>query len=248
MLALVATGNPEHRTVVEAAAHYLVQSQGHAGNGIPETDPRYGAVGAHEGVAPSLETQYLALQALKTASVDLPQAFRDRAAGFITRLQIGLPTDDRATAGSEGGFAQAPARSAEAGAAPVTATATHMAVAALRDLGVPETDPRVQAARHWIAGQYNGSLPATAAASADPFLFYDALVRSMIASGEPVVETPIGATYNWRNDAIRTLLALHRADGSWGVSANSAPYPEADAVLNTARSVNALNGIIHSWR
>ncbi|MBK1630533.1 hypothetical protein CKO31_07195 [Thiohalocapsa halophila] len=247
MLALHATDNPRYTPVVQAAAGYLIRSQGSADNGIPETDARYGAVGAHEDAPPSLETQYWALEALTAAGVDLPQGFRNRAAAFISQLQNSRPGKDESGADYAGGFVSAPEQP-QSGASRATATMTHAAVAALRDVGIPDTDPRVEAARRWIADHYSGGLPVTAAASPDPFLFFDAFVRSMVASGQPVIETPKGGTHNWRNDAISTLLELHRPDGSWGVRANAVLSAETDPVLSTARSVNALNRIIHSWR
>lgn len=247
MLALDATGNPRYAPVVQAAASYLIQSQGSADNGVPETDVRYGAVGAHEDVLPSLETQYLALEALTAAGVDLPQAFRDRAAAFISHLQNSHPGDDEPGADDVGGFAPAPEQPGF-GASRANATMTHAGVAALRDLGIPDTDPRVTAARNWIGGHYSSGLPGAAAASPDPFLYFDAFVRSMVATGQPVLETPNGATHNWRNDAISALLDLHRPDGSWRVGANAGSRADTDPVLSTARSVNALNRIIHSWR
>lgn len=110
--------------------------------------------------------------------------------------------------------------------------------------GLSRTDPRVLAAKDWIARHY--TLDENPGLGTDGYYYYLLVfARAMHATGEDVVVTPAtgrpgapAATRRWRDDLTARLASLAQPDGSFRSIDDR--WMENDPVLITAYSLIAL--------
>lgn len=107
--------------------------------------------------------------------------------------------------------------------------------------GLARTDPRVQAARSWIAENY--TLEENPGAGTDGLYYYFVVfARANAAFGEPTIRTrgPTGrpTDHDWKGDLVHRLAGLQQPDGSF--KSVDDRWMESDPVLITAYSLVAL--------
>jgi hypothetical protein len=110
--------------------------------------------------------------------------------------------------------------------------------------GLTKDDPRVTAAKRWIAANY--TLSENPGVGTDgQYYYYVMFAKAMAASGDASVLTPGGAR-DWRVDLINQLATLQNEDGSFRSVDDR--WMESDPVLITAYSLNALQAARKSLR
>jgi hypothetical protein len=102
--------------------------------------------------------------------------------------------------------------------------------------GLSKDDPRVRAARQWIAQNYTVDENPNVGTDGQ-YYYYVVFAKAMHAFGEPTVPVPSGSR-DWRVDLINKLAELQTADGSFRPVDDR--WMENDPVLITAYTMNAL--------
>ena len=87
--------------------------------------------------------------------------------------------------------------------------------------GVSKDDPRVKAAKQWIASNWtvseNPGMSANPAANSQSGLYYylHTLGRALNAYDEPTITDAKGLSHDWRMELADELATLQKPDGSW---------------------------------
>ena len=239
--ALVATRNPKYQPVIDGGARYLKSIQIDEAKNYQPKDAWYGGIGYSDDGNPDLSNQYLALTALRDASVDPKDPVWQKALKFISRSQNRSESNDQKWAGNDGGFIYMPG----ANTGPFKGTESYgtMTSAGLITLlysGVDKQDPRVKDAYNWMRAHYTlDTVPGTPLKDG-LYYYYHAFAQCMLAYGEPTLTDSKGVRHNWRNELALKLMSLQRTDGSW-VNKDSALWWQDNPELVTAWSVKALD-------
>jgi len=239
MFALVATGNPAYREVIERAQAFLTGLQLDEEEGYTRDHKFYGGVGYGGDERPDLSNMYYAVEALRVSALDPADPAWEKALLFITRTQNRSESNDLEWASNDGGFTYMPGYSPHGGTGSYGAM-THAGLISLIFAGVDREDPRVQAAYDWIRAHYTLEDHPGAKKQQGLFYYYTAFAKSMYAFGEPVVVDAEGIEHNWRNELAAKLIELQGEDGSW-VNPWSQRWWEGVKELITARAVIALS-------
>ncbi len=239
VVALQATGNPRHDTVIRNAQAFLKGLQIDQGEGYTPEHRYYGGVGYGGDERPDMSNQYMALEALSASRLAEDDPVWERALIFISRSQNRSESNDQPWAGNDGGFTYMPGYSPHGGTGSYGGI-THAGLISLLFAGVDRNDPRVQAAYDWIRANYTLEDNPGARDKQGLYYYYAAFAKSMKAFGEVEVTDTSGARHNWRNDLAAKLVSLQGADGSW-VNEFSPRWWEGNPHLCTARAVIALN-------
>jgi squalene-hopene/tetraprenyl-beta-curcumene cyclase len=238
--ALQATGNPKYDTVIKNAQNYIKKLQLDDGEGYDKSHKYYGGMGYGGDERPDLSNQYMAIEALKTTSLDPKDPVWEKALVFISRCQNRSESNDQEWAGNDGGFTYMPGYSPHGGAGSYGGM-TSAGLLSLLFAGADKNDPRVQSAYNWIKNNYTLDDNPGAKGKQGLFYYYNAFSKAMLAYGEDEIETKTGKR-NWRNDLASKLIELHSKEGYW-VNENSPRWWEGDKNLVTAWSVIALDNI-----
>ncbi|HHO59303.1 MAG TPA: hypothetical protein ENJ64_03600 [Thiotrichales bacterium] len=242
MTALKATGNPAYDKVISNAQKFLKGLQLDEEEGYKPDHKYYGGIGYGGDERPDLSNAYIAVEALKSTSLDPKDPVWDKALVFISRSQNNSETNDLDWAKNDGGFAYMPGFSPH-GDAVSYGSMTHAGLVSLLFAGIDKNDPRVQAAYKWITDNYTLDKNPGAKHNQGLFYYYNAFAKSMTAFGEAEITDSNGVKHNWRNDLARKLLSLQNSDGSW-INKESPRWWEGKKDLVTAWSVIALNHVI----
>ena len=239
--ALVATRNPKYQPVIDAGAKYLKSIQIDESKGYQPSNAWYGGVGYSDDGNPDMSNQYLALSALRDASVNPKDPVWAKALKFISRSQNRSESNDQKWAGNDGGFIYMPGSNT----GPFKGTESYgtMTAAGLITLlysGVDKSDPRVQDAYRWMRDHYTLDVVPGTDRKDGLYYYYHAFAQCMLAYGEPTVTDGNGGHHNWRNELATKLVSLQRADGSW-INKDSSLWWQDNPELVTAWSVNALD-------
>jgi squalene-hopene/tetraprenyl-beta-curcumene cyclase len=239
IVALEATGNPAHRTVIANAQKFLTGLQIDEGEGYTSSHAYYGGIGYGGDERPDMSNQYLALEALSRSNLAADDPVWARALTFISRSQNRSESNDQTWAGNDGGFTYMPGFSPHGGTGSYGGI-THAGLISLLFAGADRDDPRVKAAYDWIRANYTLDENPGAPDKQGLFYYYEAFAKSMKAFGETQVVDTAGVPHNWRSDLAAKLVSLQLADGSW-VNADSPRWWEGNPHLCSARAVIALN-------
>lgn len=236
---LQATGNPAYADVIKNGQKFLRGLQLDERAGYAADHKYYGGIGYGGDERPDLSNMYMAMEALRSTSLDADDPVWEKALVFISRSQNNSETNDLDWAENDGGFAYMPGFSPHGGAVSYGAM-THAGLISLLFAGVDKNDPRVQAAYRWITENYTLDENPGAKHNQGLFYYYNAFAKSMAAFGEAEITDSNGVVHNWRNDLARKLLSLQGEDGSW-VNQDSPRWWEGNKHLVTAWAVIALN-------
>jgi squalene-hopene/tetraprenyl-beta-curcumene cyclase len=239
IVALKATGNPAYDEIIANAQKFLLGLQITEEEGYDPEHRYYGGIGYGGDERPDLSNQYMAMEALRTTAVDPDDPVWERALIFINRSQNRSESNDQEWASNDGGFTYMPGYSPH-GDTGSYGGMTHAGLIALIYAGVDRNDPRVRAARDWVAANYTLDDNPGALNGDGLFYYYEAFAKSMAAFGEDEIADADGNVHNWRNDIAAKLLELRDSDGSW-INERSGRWWEDNRDLCTARAVIALN-------
>lgn len=267
ILALSRAGREEHRPVIERARAFLLALQSDEGEGYSEGDLYYGGIGYGSTERPDLSNLQLALEAL-AASGSQPgdEVFR-KALKFLERTQNRSESNDTRivvegkviVSGDDGGAAYAPGDS-KAGfeerpdGTRVPRSYGSMTYALLKGLvfaGLPEDDPRMQAAWKWVREHYTLDVNPGFERSRDPaapyqglYYYFHSMARALELYGEELVVDAQGVAQPWRAQLCGRLVAMQRKDdGSW-TNENSPRWWEGNPVLATSYALLTLGAAL----
>ncbi len=230
---------------------------------VPRTHPFYGGVGYGSHSRPDNSNLNFWLQALQDAGVPGDDPAVQRALVFLERTQMNGATNDMpyAEGSTQGGFIYSVGPSGEeqdigeskgatieetlsdgttASRLRAYGSMTYAGFKSFAYAGLTKSDPRVIAARVWIAQNY--TLDENPGVGTDGYYYYLMVFgRAMNAWGEKVVSVQhedMMLRRDWAKDLIDTLESLQQADGSFRVVDDR--WMESDPVLITAYSLIAL--------
>jgi squalene-hopene/tetraprenyl-beta-curcumene cyclase len=235
--------------IIANADKFLRGLQWNEGEGIEESDERYG--GADYGPAkkrPDLSNTQFLIEALKTAGAKDNDPAIQKALVFVSRCQnLESPhnTTQFASKVNDGGFfyTVAAGGSSAAGTTPNGGLRSYgsMTYAGLKSMiyaGLTPKDPRVKAAFEWIRKHY------TVTENPDLgqqglFYYYDTFVKALSALNINDFEDAQGQRHDWRKDLAEHLFSVQDPNGSW-VNLKER-WMEGDPNLATAYALLALS-------
>lgn len=267
ILALVKSGKPEYRPVIERARRFLLALQADEGEGYSEGDLYYGGIGYGGDERPDLSNLQMALEALAASGSKPGDEVFTRALRFLERTQnrsesndVRLERDGKViVSGDDGGAAYAPGES-KAGyidlpdGTRVPRSYGSMTYALLKGFlfaGLPKDDPRMQAAWKWVREHYTLDVNPGFESQPDPsagyqglFYYLLAMARALDLYGEEVVVDGEGTEHPWRRELAGRLISMQRKDdGSW-INENSSRWWEGNPILATSYALLALEAAL----
>ncbi|MHC4982257.1 MAG: hypothetical protein ACYTF6_03700 [Planctomycetota bacterium] len=264
VMALVALGDPQYKSVIDDAVKYLkgiqirVGSKDLDGRVVTKDDPRRGGLSYGEEGRPDMCNAEMTVEAWHEGGVAVDDEAMQEVLIFLTRTQDRKESNPLAWAQegeNTGGFIYAPALKGDltmgeskAGYAGLEGkgprTYGSMSYAGFKSLlhaGVARDDRRVQAALDWIRTYWrldsNPNMP-HAKSLQGLYYYYHVFAKALRAWGEPVITDARQRKHNWRHELIDALAERVRDDGSWVNEASR--WEEKDPVLVTTYVVLAL--------
>lgn len=237
-----------YKNRIAAAEKFLRGLQWDQGEGIEDADPAFGGAGYGKHKRPDLSNTQFLLDALKAAGAKSDDPAVQNALKFVSRCQ-NLETEHNTTPFAakvdDGGFYYSPAAGGSSQAGPTDngglrsyASMTYAGLKSMIYAGVKPDDPRVKAARAWIARNYsleeNPGLGQTGI-----YYYYHTFAKTMAAAGGDTFEDARGKKHEWRTELVARLASLRKANGSWVNSADR--WNEGDPNLVTAYALMALS-------
>lgn len=252
LMALSLSDKPEARDAVRGAQRFLAQLQWDEDEDYSPSHVFYGGAGYGRHQRPDLSNTQMMLEALHQSGLKPEHPVYKKALVFISRCQMLPETNDQPFAKhGDGGFIYSPANGGESKAGEETVdghtrlrsygSMTYSGYKSLLYAGLKADDPRVRAARAWIAKHYtlevNPNMPQKQSKQG-LYYYYHAFARALHAAGDDVITGPDGAPHAWRLDLAQTLISAQRSDGSWVNEQDR--WFESNPNLVTAYSVLAL--------
>jgi squalene-hopene/tetraprenyl-beta-curcumene cyclase len=248
VMALAATQNPKYQRQIEMARRWLAGHQLDEGEGVLESDPRYGGIGYGSSAARAgtmrgdMSNLNVALQALRDSGLPDDDPLWEKVVVFVERCQNHSETNDQAWATDDGGFVYAPDGESKAGTDVAGnprsyASMTYAGLLSFIYADVKKDDPRVQAAVRWIKDNY--TLDENPPIGMQGLYYnYHTMSKALTAYGEQVIEDYRGIKHDWYAELVDKLATLQKPDGSWVNEASR--WWEAIPELVTAYAVLAL--------
>ena len=210
--------------LLKNAEAFLRKLQWDDDEGHDRSSTSYGGAGYGSHSRPDLSNTSFMIDALNSLGRDKNDPAMQRALLFVSRCQ-NLETEHNdtkfAAKNPDGGFYYtiAAGGSSQAGPSPEGGLRSYgsMTYAGLKSMiyaGVGPDDPRVKAAREWIAEHYtlrenpnlgNGGL----------YYYLHTLAKTLDAVGEDEIVDSEGIAHNWREELIAELASRQLDDGSW---------------------------------
>jgi squalene-hopene/tetraprenyl-beta-curcumene cyclase len=240
LAALLRAGEARDEKLIEAARRFLIGAQV-KGAADPSHEGGFGydPAGGTKPARPDLDNTVFVLEALrlyrdsrKTREIPPGQDLHWQAAiDFITRCQ--QPAS--ASASERGGLGYTPANGKE----PLRAygTMTYAGVLSFIYADLKKDDPRLLAARDWLARHYTlDENPGQGAQGL--YYYYHLMAKGLTTLQIAELQTADGRRVNWRAELANKLLALQKTDGSW--ANENGRWMEKDPNLVTAYCLLAL--------
>ena len=246
VMALVAGGRAQDRSIIEKARIYLAERLLDEGEGIKKDDKWYGGMGyggpgTGGRLADIISLEY-ALRAMKEADLPADHAAWDRALTFLQRSQNHSETNDQEWAANDGGFVYYPGFTYHTeGGTRSYGSASYAGILSYSWANVKKNDDRVQAVLKWIRDNYTvDENPGIGQKTV--YYYYMVFAKALQAVDEPIIVDSRGQRHNWREDLGRKLLSLQHPDGYW---VNEVPWEMQDnKVLVTAFTMSALQSVL----
>jgi squalene-hopene/tetraprenyl-beta-curcumene cyclase len=234
--------------LLQRAEAFLKKLQWDGEEGYDRTSTSYGGAGYGSHSRPDLSNTSFFIDALKSLGRDAEDPAIQRALVFVSRCQ-NLKTEHNETEfaakNPDGGFyySIAAGGSSQAGETPEGGLRSYgsMTYAGLKSMiyaGVGPDDPRVKAARKWIAKHY--SLQENPQMGDNGlYYYYHTFAKALQAVGDDQLVDSQGAAHNWRDELVAQLASLQQANGSW-VNGNER-WLEGDPNLVTGYALLTLS-------
>ncbi len=246
---LLRAGDRRDEKLIESARRFLIGGQvQNSANPAGDGGFGYDPAGGTKSARPDLDNTVFALEALslyretnRTKEILPGKDLNWQAAvDFLTRCQQ-LPSHNKEkwVSGDEserGGFVYSPTSD---GKEPLRAygTMTYAGVLSLLYADVKKDDPRLMAARDWLAKHYTlEENPGQGAQGL--YYYYHLMAKALTALEVSEMKTADGRAVNWRAELSAKLLSLQKSDGSW--ASENGRWMEKDPNLVTTYCLLAL--------
>lgn len=248
MMCLHQADAERYRQIIADAERFVKGIQWDESEDQTPADYTYGGAGYGRNRRPDLSNTAFLIDALRSIGRGPDDPAIQKALVFVSRCQ-NLETEHNTTPfaakNPDGGFYYTPAAGGQsmAGETPTGGLRSYasMTYAGLKSMiyaGLTADDPRVQAAKQWIAKNYDlESNPGMDQQGL--YYYYHTFAKTMDALGEPLFTDAAGKTHDWRAELFDALRKRQRPDGSWVNQADR--WMEGDPNLVTAYSLMALS-------
>ncbi|NMC20228.1 MAG: hypothetical protein GYA33_07375 [Thermogutta sp.] len=248
MMCLHQADAERYRQIIENAERFVKGIQWDESEDQTPADFAYGGAGYGRHRRPDLSNTAFLIDALRSIGRGPDDPAIQKALIFVSRCQ-NLETEHNTTPfaakNPDGGFYYTPAAGGQsmAGTTPTGGLRSYgsMTYAGLKSMiyaGLTADDPRVKAARDWIAKNYDlESNPGLGQQGL--YYYYHTFAKTMDALGEPLFTDAAGKSHDWRAELFDALRKRQRPDGSWVNEADR--WMEGDPNLVTAYSLMALS-------
>ena len=244
----LANKNGKYDALLKKGDAFVKSIQWGSTDGKVASDVEFGGAGYGRSKRPDLSNTSFFLDSLKSTGNDENSEAIKRALVFVSRCQ-NLETEHNTTPfaakNPDGGFYYTPAGggSSQAGEDKETgglrsyASMTYAGLKSMIYAGLKKDDPRVVAAKKWLAKNYDlKSNPGMGQAGL--YYYYNTMSKALEANGEDKFVDDKGVAHDWRKELIETLAAAQQKDGSW---VNETPrWMEGDPALATGYALLAL--------
>jgi squalene-hopene/tetraprenyl-beta-curcumene cyclase len=256
IMAMVASGDPQHKSTIDKAVKFLRSQQIGPGDNTPKGDKVKKGEGFDGGVSygkhgrPDGSNQQMWIQAMSDAGVKADDPAMQRANAFMLRLQNRKESNsaDYIQQGpNDGGFIYALGESKggpwrNGRGLRSYGSLTYAGFKSMLHAGMARNDPRVKAAFKWI-GRYwrldsNPNLPKLQSQQG-LYYYYQVFAKALRMWGQAEIEDSKGVKHNWRHELIDALGKRIAKDGSWTNKA-SERWNEGNPVLATCFAMLAL--------
>lgn len=250
LLALSASNKEgRHDAVIAAAKEYLLKLQWDGSEGIDRTDVKFGGAGyGKTGDRPDLSNTAFLLEALKAAGLTEKDEALQNALVFVSRcqnLETEANTTPFATKVNDGGFYYTPAAGGNSQAGNTAngglrsyASMTYAGLKSMIYAGLKADDPRVIAAKAWLAKHYTLT-ENPGMGQQGLFYYHHTIAKALTAVGEPTFVDDKGVSHDWRRELGTHVLSLQGANGGW---VNKEPrWYEGDPNMATAYALLTLS-------
>ncbi len=250
---LAALPRTRHAERIQELQRFLIKDQWDESEDIKPDNPFYGGAGYGRGKRPDLSNTQMMVEALHDSGLPKDDPAYAKALTFIRRCQmLGESNDQPFARGSmQGGFIYSPANGGESKAGEIEVGArkelrcygsmSYSGYKSLLYVGLRADDPRVLAAREWIAKNWtlsvNPNMPGEQSREG-LYYYYHVLARALAIGGEAVITDAQGRKHDWRRELSERLADLQRPDGSWTNAEDR--WMEGDPQLVTAYVLLAL--------
>lgn len=230
VLALKQIDPKKYKTVIRNGQKFLAGAQVSEANGkLKQADWQYGGW-SYEGtfdakgkMQPDLSNLQFAVSALKDSGLPETDEAYKRAVVFLQRCQNRSESNDTKTSGNDGGGFYTPNPAGEGMVTlddgtkvyPSYGSMTYALLKSYLFCGLKKNDPRAKAAYDWIVAHY--SVDENPGVGQKGLYYYLlTMAETLTAMGIDTVKTADGREHNWRDEMLKKVLSLQKADGSWG--------------------------------
>ncbi len=244
---ILANSDGRYGKLIADAERFVKTGQWDETEDKDQTDHFYGGAGYGRSKRPDLSNTSFLLDALKACGRGPDDEAVRKALVFVSRCQ-NLETEHNTTPfpakNPDGGFyytaaagGQSMAGSLPNGGLRSYASMTYAGLKSMIYAGVKPDDPRVKAARTWIAKYYDlTSNPGLGQQGL--YYYYHVFGKTMDAVGEDRFVDARGKAHDWRRDLVEELAKRQQTDGSW-INPNDR-WMEGDPNLVTGYALLAL--------
>ncbi len=232
---------------IKQAEAFLKKLQWDEGEGKDKTDPSYGGAGYGKQKRPDLSNTAFLIEALRACGNGPEDEAIQKALVFVSRcqnLESEFNTTPFPAKNPDGGFyytcaagGQSMAGTLPNGGLRSYASMTYAGLKSMIYAGVTADDPRVKAAKNWIARYYDlSSNPGMEQAGL--YYYYHLFAKTLDALGEPSFADAQGVQHDWRRELVEELAKRQQPDGSW--TNQNDRWMEGDPNLVTSYALLAL--------
>lgn len=243
LMAFAQSRNPEYKEIVTNARNFLIKFQLDEGESFSRDHKFYGGIGYSGNNRPDLSNTQMALDAIyeaerymeefKLITPSKSDIKKDKQIGlhwekalvFLNRCQ-NTKYNDMKDATTDGGFRyETSSYKDEQSISYGSMTYAGIKSLVYADLQSPEMTDKVKQAFDWIQKHYtwerNPQLEDPkfkkdpSAGNAALYYYYMTAAKALNALKVDSITTPDGAKNLWRNDLIKKLIAVQKADGFW---------------------------------
>lgn len=236
---------------IKNAEHFLRKIQWDKGEGIEDSDIRYGGAGyGGGGTRPDLSNTAFLVEALKSAGAKSNDPAIQKALKFVSKsqnLESKYNTTKHAAEVNDGGFFYTPAAGGQSRAGKLPngglrsyGSMTYSGLKSMIYAGLDEKDIRVKAAVSWIRKYYTVEYNPGMTPPKQGFYYYaQVFAKALDAMKLDYVKDANGKKHDWRKELANQLAKEQRKNGSWVNKA--ARWYEGDPNLATAYALLALS-------
>jgi squalene-hopene/tetraprenyl-beta-curcumene cyclase len=243
-----ANADGKYDKIIDDALKFERKIQWDADEQISEDDPRRGGQGYGSGKRPDMSNTGMFIDALEQLGTDDDDPALKEAIKFVSNSQnLNTPYNSTKFAPlvNDGGFYYTPAGDGESKAGQTEngglrsyGSMTYVGFKSLLYAGLTENDPRVRAAKEWIADNY--TLEENPGVEQQGlYYYYHVFGKALAALGSKTFTDSKGVAHDWCSELVDALAKRQNTDGSW-VNPQDRWY-EGDPNLVTAYSLLALS-------